>query len=336
MTKRRIHVLVAFSCLTIGQLMLASTATSQELLPNLRALPAFDIYIATNADTGAQEIRFSASSWNAGAGTFEIVAGATGQAGQDVWQRVYTSDGSFNDYLAGTFVWHPQHNHFHFQDYARYTLNPINAPGKSKREAFKTSFCIMDTEKVDGRLPGAAKKAVYTTCTAQKQGMSVGWADTYRSTLAGQSIDLTGFDDGLYELTIDFDPFGRIKESNDNDNGACVLLQLGIAAKTVQNRGACGTTPGGDVTISSLTPASAFVGGVIDAVITGTNFTSGVAVGFEGGSGPTPTASNVTVNDSTTISLTITVRPGGGKATDPVWDLRVGSAVLSDAFAVQR
>jgi hypothetical protein len=335
MSSRRILAFVAFSCLSIGHMTLASTAAGQELRPNLRALPASDISVVSNAETGNPEIRFSATSWNSGAGPMEIVAGETGSAGQNVYQRVYTSTGSFNDYLAGTFVWHPEHHHFHFQEYALYTLTPIDAPGKSKREAYKTSFCVMDTGKVDARLPGAAKRPVYTTCVDVKQGMSVGWGDTYGANLAGQSIDLTGYDDGLYELTIEFDPSNRLLETNDNDNKACLLLRIGIAARTVQTVGACGAVPAAGVTISSITPTNSVVGSVVEAMITGTNFTTGLAVGFEGGSGPAPIASNVTVLNSTTISLTISIKQSG-KSGDPVWDLRVGSAVLPNAFTVQR
>ena len=335
MKGRRTLAVVAFSCLSIGSLMFAPVAGAQELLPNLRALPAGDISIVPNASTGNLEIRFSATSWNSGNGPMEIVAGETGSAGQNVYQRVYTSTGTFNDYLAGTFIWHPEHAHFHFQQYAVYTLTPINAPGKSKRDAYKTSFCIMDTGKFDGRLPGAPKREVYRTCFDIRQGMSVGWGDTYGAGVAGQAIDLTGYDDGLYDLTVEFDPDNRILETNDNDNKACVRLQLGIAARTVQKAGSCGPPPAPAVTVSSISPASSFVGDIIDAVITGTNFATGMAVGFEGGSGPAPVPSNVTVLSSTTISLTISIKQSG-KPGDPVWDVRVGSAVLPNAFTVQR
>ncbi len=337
MTARRLCVFVAFACLTVGHLSLAPKAASQELRPNLRAFPASDISIVPNADTGNPEIRFSARSWNSGVGPLELIAGATGSAGQDVYQRVYNVGGSFTDYLAGTFVWHPAHNHFHFQEYALYTLTPINAPGKSKREAYKTSFCVMDTDKIDGRLPGSPKRQVYWTCFDLKQGMSVGWGDTYGAHLAGQSIDLTGYDDGLYELTIKFDPSNRLLETNDDDNSACVLLQIGIAARSVQSRGACGSTSGSGVTITSLTPAGGLVGSYVEAEIMGTNFVPGMAVGFEGGSGPTPIASNVTVHDTTKITFTIYVKPtGNAKNSDLVWDLRVGSTVLPNAFTVER
>ena len=338
MTVRRIGVFAAFSCLIIGHLAFAPTAASQELLPNLRALPASNLSVAPNADTGNPELRLAATSWNSGVGPLVLVAGETdpGTNKQNVYQRVFTNGGSYNDYLAGNFIWHPEHNHFHFEQYAVYTLTPISSPGQSKRNAYKTSFCVMDTDKVNGRLPGSPAKPVYRTCFDTKQGMSIGWGDTYGAHLAGQAIDLTGLADGLYELTVQFDPDNRIRETNDNDNTACSLLDIAIAAGTVQTLGACGTTSGSGVTISSISPNSALAGSFVDAQISGTNFTPGIAVGFEGGSGPAPTVSNITVLNTNTISVTITVKSGGKPGNDPVWDLRVGSAIKPNAFTVLR
>jgi lysyl oxidase len=328
---------LAISSVVIGSLGLAYTASGQELRPNLRALPAFNLSIALNADSGDPELRFSATSWNSGAGPLELVAGAGGQAGQDVYQRIYNkTGGGFVDHLAGTFLWHPTHFHFHFQQYAVYTLQPVNAPGGSQRQSYKTSFCIMDTTKVDARLPGAPNRPAYGGCNPVAQGMSVGWGDTYGSHLDGQAIDLAGAPDGLYELTLEFDPANKILETNDNDNKACVRVQINVAAATAQSVGACGGSPGGGaVTIASVTPSSAWAGTVTDVVITGTNFTPGIAVGFENGSGLAPVPSNVIVQSSTTISLTVTIKQNGRNG-DPVWDVRVGSAVLRDGFQVLR
>jgi hypothetical protein len=333
MSLRWFHRGLSFGSVAIACGVLTAPAAAQELLPNLRALPAFELAVEPNPDTGNLELRLSATSWNSGAGRLELVAGNAGQAGQDVYQRVYNKNGSFTDHLSGTFVWHPDHNHFHFQEYALYTLNPVNAPGASKRQAYKTSFCVMDTTKVDARLPGAPKRPVFEACNAFAQGMSVGWGDTYGAHLPGQNIDLTGNPDGLYELTVDIDPANRIREANDGDNTACVLVQIGVAARTVQTIGACGMVPGGAVTVTSIAPNSAVAGGVVDVLIRGTNFTSGIAVGFENGSGASPVVSNVNVLDSTTITLTVTVKPGGN-GSDRIWDLRVGSAVLPNAFEV--
>jgi hypothetical protein len=114
-----------------------------------------------------------------------------------------------------------------------------------------------------------------------------------------------------------------------------VLLQISVVNRTVQTLGACGTSGGNPVTVTSITPNSTSVGTVVDVTIKGTNFTSGIAVGFENGVGPTPVASNVTVLNSTTIVATVTIK-GGGQRSDPLWDVRVGSAILPNAFEVLR
>lgn len=334
MCDRSVRMFLATACLAIGCFSIASVAAGQELRPNLRALPPSSLSVVPNVNTGNPELRFAATSWNSGSGPLELVPGAGGQAGQDVYQRVYTQGGGSNDYLAGTFVYHPEHNHFHFQQYALYTLEPVNAPGASQRQSYKTSFCVMDTTKVDAGLPGAPKKPVYSTCNALVQGMSVGWGDTYGPHLAGQAIDLTGNPDGLYELTVAFDPANQLLETNDTDNTACVLLQISVTNLTVQTLGACGIT-GGSVTVASIDPSSTWVGTMVDVTIKGSNFAPGMAVGFENGSGPAPVASNVTVLDSSTISATVSVKRGG-RANDPVWDVRVGSAVLVNGFTVLR
>ena len=238
MCDRVFRMSVVGVCLAIASLATGSVVAGQELRPNLRALPPSNLSIIPNSATGNPELRLSATSWNSGSGPLELVAGAGGQAGQDVYQRIYSQGGGFTDYLAGTFVFHPEHNHFHFERYAVYMLRPVNAPGASQRQSYKTSFCIMDTTKVDARLPGAPNKAVYGGCNAVVQGMSVGWGDTYGWQLAGQAIDLTGNPDGQYELTVAFDPDNRLLETNDADNTACVLLSISVVNRTVQTLGA--------------------------------------------------------------------------------------------------
>jgi hypothetical protein len=74
----------------------------------------------------------------------------------------------------------------------------------------------------------------------------------------------------------------------------------------------------------------------MNVTIKGSNFAPGMAVGFENGSGPTPVASNVTVLDSSTIVATVTVKTGGGRQSDTLWDVRVGPALLLDGFQVLR
>ena len=209
-----------------------SAELASELQPNLEALPADEFRLET--DTGGRTyLRFSTTTWNSGLGPLELVAGEKDAAKQNIYQRIHLDDGSYYDQLAGTFAWHEQHGHFHFEDYALYTLQAANAPGASERTSSKTTFCVMDTDRINHRLPGAPKRSVYSTCGSEIQGMSVGWGDTYRYYLAGQAIDVTDLPDDDYQLTIEVDPKKRLLETNDADNTSTVLLRISVSDGTV-------------------------------------------------------------------------------------------------------
>ena len=311
----------------------AASAQAAELRPNLQPFPAFDISLSTNLSTGGKQLMFSTRSWNKGPGPLELVAGEIVSGGQNVYQRVYSSDGTFQDYFAGTFVWHPAHNHFHFGNYALYYLEPINANGGTPKSGNKTTFCVMDTNLISTSLPGAPATAHYSTCGNTIQGMSVGWADTYSSFLEGQSVDITGNPSGDYCLTIQIDPKGRLLETDESDNTVSSLLRIDVEQGRVTVLNSTNCTPGGAVQVASITPATGKVGSTQQVTITGTGFAAGMGVSFDGGSGPAPGVSGVWVQSATTIVATVTVKRGKpGK--DAVWDVRVGSGVLFGGFTV--
>jgi Lysyl oxidase len=339
--------MLAFCAMTT--LLFPPTGYAQQaLLPNLQPFPAFDLRLSFNS-TGGKEIRFSVTSFNWGLGPLELIAGGTSDAGQDVYQRVYYSDGSHKDYFAGTFVWHPAHNHFHFGDYALYKLDPVNAPGGSSKNGSKTTFCIMDTTKVDGNLPGAAPQAVYDTCGNTVQGMSVGWGDTYGYALAGQSVDFTGNPSGDYCLTVQIDPKGKLCELDEDftdpdrpncgtstDNTVSSLLRIDVERSTITVLDATSCSPNGAVAVASIAPNTGTVGTTEQITIKGSGFAQGMSVSFANGSGPAPTAKNVVVSaDGTTIQATVAIKKGKpGK--NPVWDVIVGAGTLFNGFTVQQ
>ena len=202
-----------------------SVNAANPLVPNLKALPATELRIEVLADD-SRLLRFSTTSVNDGNGPLEIRGGQITGDSQQVSQRIYDSSGAFEDYPAGFMEYHPQHAHMHFDDYAEMVLQPVAAPGASERTGAKQTFCIIDTTKYNTRLPGAPKRPVYTTCGGDVQGMSVGWGDTYRYYLFGQSIDITGLPDGIYELTIRIDPKDKFVELDDSDNESTVRIEI--------------------------------------------------------------------------------------------------------------
>jgi Lysyl oxidase len=192
-------------------------ATGDRLLPNLTPLQASDL--RTEVSGSQTFLRFTTTSWNDGAGALELRPGEvdTGAGKQKVLQRIYLEGGGSTDVPINTwFQYHPSHNHIHLDDYARYDL--VSAADRTVvTTGNKVTFCIIDTTRMNTRLPGAPKKAQYTTCNATRQGMSVGWGDQYRYNLAGQSLDVTGLT-GDFILRITVDPSGLLLETNDLDN----------------------------------------------------------------------------------------------------------------------
>ena len=64
-------------------------------------------------------------------------------------------------------------------------------------------------------------------------------------------------------------------------------------------------------------------------------YASGLGVSFENGSGAKLTVSDIVVDSSTAISAIVTIqKQGNARSGDSSWDLRVGDAVLRDAFVV--
>ena len=330
----RVRFIVA-TCMTAGVLLAQVASAQDELLPNLEPFQASDVQLVTLTD-GSLELRFSTISWNRGVGPFELRGELADAGRKNVSQWVRRTDGTYNVYPVGTFDYHAgTHNHFHFEDYAGYTLQPVNAPGASELTSAKTSFCILDNTKVNTRLPNAAKRAVYTSCNADAQGMSVGWGDRYSSALDGQSLPFGNNPSGDYLLRIEIDPRGRLQEADTSDNVSCALLRIDASAPSVQVIGtSCNASL--PVSIDTIFPPSMSAGSSVPVTITGSGFASGMAVSFENGSGKIPSASDIVVAaDGQTIWATVGVQSGGSPA-DPVWDVRVGPAVLLNAFTVIR
>jgi hypothetical protein len=219
--------LLAMAVVIFGLAVAFATTThsTSELRPNLQVQPASELRIEYGQG-GQKLLRFTTLGWNSGDGPLEVVADVVENGRQKVFQRVYDTSGGYTDHFAGFMDWHASHNHFHFNDYAKYTLRPASSNGQSERYGEKVTFCLMDTDRIDHRLAGAPKRAHYTSCGIQRQGISVGWGDAYRYYLDGQWIDITGLANGDYDLILELDPKGKIIETNDGDNTSTVRIRI--------------------------------------------------------------------------------------------------------------
>ncbi len=222
------------------------SAGTTELLPDLRAFPASDLSITSRGKS--QRLRFTTMSGNYGPGPLVLRGGeiVSGKSKQRVYQRVYKqpcydpNDTNYTESLVGEFVYHPQHRHFHLENYARYELIPDSGQASLRRTSTKTSFCIQNTLQIPGFTDGDPNKGGYfLACNGTLQGMSRGWADKYGASLAGQEIDITGIPAGDYRLVISVNPEQRVHEADfssssslpaNNVSSVHVHLENGIVA----------------------------------------------------------------------------------------------------------
>ena len=152
--------------------------------------------------------------------------------------------GDPNDHVAaddGLFEFASCHAHYHFRHYATYEL--IGANGQVWKAA-KRGFCMLDTDPNPAYFGQPARSPQFRSCGGigfpGNQGITAGWADTYRFTLAGQYFVLDGGDgqpvvpSGNYQIRITVNPPFKAKR--------------GEACPNVDTAGFCHQLPESDYT----------------------------------------------------------------------------------------
>lgn len=207
-------------------------------LPDLVPFPMYDVHLATV--NGRTVLRFTSTVWNQGNAPLELIADASNISSdgyQDTVQRIRSSDNSTRDKVVGSFLWHAPHSHYHFDDFADYMLEPIgsfpDAPIAPPVIVNKTTFCMRDMEAVNLAIDHAGAMT-FSTCGEDRQGISVGWADVYDSTLVDQFIDVQDLPAGLYKLSFVVDPGDHFIEEDRSNNTSVVFLELNAAAGTMR------------------------------------------------------------------------------------------------------
>jgi hypothetical protein len=219
----------------VASLMLFATAAPAqpvELLPDIVIEPvnSFVTRIDTTTLAGRTLLRLSTATANVGVGRLELRASAVIDATRrEVVQRIYRSDGSFSERLAGTFTHHPAHSHFHFDDWTEfglYEIEPDGAIGALVAGGAKQSFCLLDLIVHDASNPGFRRPGFYTACAPDVQGITPGWSDLYTFSLPGQWVDVTGLPPGVYWLEAVVDPDDRVLEADETNNALGTLVPV--------------------------------------------------------------------------------------------------------------
>ena len=179
--------------------------------------------------------------------TVQTNAGTQTQASQ----QINRTDGTTCTQVAGYFVFHPSHHHFHFQDFSDYFLrkdDPLTGPIVAS--STKISFCLLDIAPLPGfhLFPQGVPDCLNQEGT---EGISVGWADVYDWFLPDQNIDLDAdpahpIPEGNYFLVNTVNPEGRIWEKDPGglNNTGYVSVRVPAAAGTHPDPGGQSTGSG--------------------------------------------------------------------------------------------
>lgn len=216
-------------------------AKAPRLLPDARALPARDLSIVRNA-AGRRTIRFESGLANTGRGVLEVRPNKNDSCRRkerhatQIMFRDRNRNGWYNRkvdtglarHSAGCMVFHPTHDHWHFEAAARYALwhprrdTPIVVKGR------KMSFCLRDSERVPDRWATRDYAEYYGACSQRtRQGISIGWVDVYQSYLPGQFLTLPrNLADGLYCLRTTVDPRELLVEADETNNSSVRSVRI--------------------------------------------------------------------------------------------------------------
>ena len=244
----RVFVLVALvSTMAGGSVAAGKPAGSVGLLPDIRTVVPAHLQLVNEQQK--ETLRFSNGIANTGAGPWALrpepsieYAKANNLSTVSAIQEIRDSGAYYkcgeqpkqvtacynvvSESVAGTFLFHPEHNHWHIGDIALFEVRKGSPTGPVVGgNTVKTTFCLIDWYKLDDNSPTAEK--VFFDCYSSFQGISSGWVDQYHQSTSGQQLDLTNVpnaDD--YYLVSTANYAGIFAETDKTNNTAWVKFRL--------------------------------------------------------------------------------------------------------------
>lgn len=213
-------------------------SAESRLLPDLIPFPPQDLKITAEGT----RLRFSTTYYNAGEGVLELNADPSKtphdeNVERDIVQTIYLENGEKEIVESGSFYWHASHQHYHFKDFVDYKVESLEnfkyvSMGGSSLDPIpedegnveKATFCVRDMSRISG-VPNTAEDATFRICSRWRQGVSVGWGDTYFHNYPDQFLDITNFPKGTYRLSFQVNPRKRFIESSYDNNESSVTFK---------------------------------------------------------------------------------------------------------------
>lgn len=218
---------------------------SPGVLPDLIPLPAWGVSVTAD-DDGRDRMNFLANEWNAGPSPMVVEGFRSSEDPEimDAYQIFYRNGRPVGSARTGTMEFHdaPEHHHWHFLDFAYYSL--VDLAGNEVSATGKQSWCLVPTDAVDLRVAGAVyipgQIGLDSACGGSealwiREVLPVGWGDTY-SQFQTWAIDVTDVPNGTYRLKISVNPNGNLFETrtDNNDSFRTVILGGTPGARTVE------------------------------------------------------------------------------------------------------
>jgi hypothetical protein len=230
--------------------VLPPTGKGSERLPDLGARkltdcpPSEEPCFWIEEVEGKKWLRFPVTAVNVGDGPLEMQGHRSSTTSSD-WiatRRIYHANGGVHaEAVPGVtfFYARDEHDHWHIKDFHTYQ---ILDDGGTVRRGEKEAFCFEDNttyrdwSQRPAEYPQVPQDAVYTheaSCGEGNDlaidivhGLSSGWGDTYPTTLPDQGVDITGLADGVYTVRVRVDTYGFVRESNERNNTATVVVRI--------------------------------------------------------------------------------------------------------------
>jgi hypothetical protein len=108
--------------------------------------------------------------------------------------------------------------------------------GEKHGFCFEDNTTFRDWSQHPAEHPGVPQRPVYaheSSCGEERpyttsivHGLSMGWADTYPTSLPNQNIDITGLADGIYTVRVEVDGQHLVPETDETNNNATVRVQI--------------------------------------------------------------------------------------------------------------
>jgi hypothetical protein len=206
-----------------------------DTLPDLVALPPWSMNTMTRR--GRDYLEFASTPWNAGPAPL-VVEGfrRTGEEVMDAYQYFRDANGAVvGRALVGDMRFHPHpaHNHWHFLQFASFTLH--DALDMEVVRSRKQAFCLAPTDPIDitvERADWSPFDGLGTMCGSRsalwvREVLQAGWGDTYFQSVPGQSWDITNLPNGWYYAQVEVNPLGTLFEADMTNNVESRLIHLG-------------------------------------------------------------------------------------------------------------